>query len=304
VGEHAFPSKPGYQQMVESVPTIHLVRDVGLSGNWNMPVALWHSSNGYGEESDLPSLPNSCIAIALSGTVECVKGGAPGRRGDSRPDLITLFRTGDPCLYVARGELRCAHLNFGDALWRELASQVLGRPADSAELVGDRVFKRDRHTRAMVDVYLTRALGREIPSALEMDSRANLIALALVHSHSSLSSRTEARPIVLAPLRLARVKEYLDTHLAGELRLAEIAAVAELSPFHFARAFKHEVGVPPHQYLMQRRVHRARELLAGTQKSLAEIALACGFAGQSHFTTAFKRHTGIPPGAWRASVCT
>jgi hypothetical protein len=56
VGEHAFPSKPGYQQTVESVPTIRLVRAVGLSGNWNMPVALWHSSNGWrGERPTQPS---------------------------------------------------------------------------------------------------------------------------------------------------------------------------------------------------------------------------------------------------------
>jgi AraC family transcriptional regulator len=207
-------------------------------------------------------------------------------------------------LYVARGEFRCAHLNFDDAFWRDLATQALDRPADDAELVGNRVFTRDRRTREMIDVYLTRALGRENPSTLEMDSRATLIALALVHRHSSLSSGTNIRPMALAPLRLARVKEYIDSNLAAELRLFEIAAIAGLSPFHFARAFKNEMGAPPHHYLMERRVHRARELLAGTKDSLAEIALACGFAGQSHFTTAFKRHTGIPPGAWRASVCT
>lgn len=108
--------------------------------------------------------------------------------------------------------------------------------------------------------------------------------------------------MALAPLRLARVKEFVDAHLADDLSLAEIAAAAELSPFHFARVFKRETGAPPHRYLMERRVARARELLAGTTMDLAEVALACGFAGQSHFTTAFKRHTGLTPGAWRAAV--
>jgi AraC family transcriptional regulator len=302
VGSHAFEDKSGYQRAVENIPTIRLVREAGGPQRWNMPVAIWHSSTGYGEESEVDSLPNSCIAIVLSGIVECVKGGAPGRRSGCRSDMISLFRTGDPVLYVARDEFRCAHINFSDELWRDIATEALARPGEGAELAGDRVFESDREMRIMVDAYLARALDSEPPSALEMDSRANLMALALVRRHSSVSSKREVRAMSLAPRCLSRAKEYINAHLAADIGLAEIATAAGLSSFHFARAFKRETGVPPHRYLMEQRVERARELLTSRDMTLVEISLACGFAGQSHFTTAFKRHTGVTPGAWRAAV--
>jgi AraC family transcriptional regulator len=147
------------------------------------------------------------------------------------------------------------------------------------------------------------ALSRsERPTALEMDSRAALICVSLLRRHSVLAPKPDVRTMALAPLRLTRAKDYLEAHLAEDFSLQAVADAAELSPFHFARAFKRETGAPPHRYLMERRVERARELLAGGDMGLAEIALACGFAGQSHFTTAFKRHTGVTPGAWRQAV--
>jgi AraC family transcriptional regulator len=106
----------------------------------------------------------------------------------------------------------------------------------------------------------------------------------------------------LAAWQVRRATDYLMAHLDEDMSLTELAASVRLSPFHFARAFKRSTGRPPQRYLMQLRVERAREILAGTDIALAEIALACGFAGQSHFTTAFKRHTGVTPGAWRAAV--
>jgi AraC family transcriptional regulator len=263
---------------------------------------LWHSERGFGDETEVARMPNNAIVILLQGKVECVKGGGTGRRGIARADLVTVLRKGDPGLYVSPNECRFAHLYFEDTFWRSLADDALTRQASGVELLGDRVFASDRELHGLVHVYLTRAFDRVTPSVLEMDSRANLIVLSLIRRHSSLSPKPEVQPMALAPHRLSRVKDYLEAHLAEDLNLAEIAGVAGLSPFHFARAFKCDMGVPPHRYLMTRRVERARELLAGTGLGLAEVAMMCGFAGQSHFTTAFKRHTGVTPSAWRAAV--
>ena len=106
----------------------------------------------------------------------------------------------------------------------------------------------------------------------------------------------------LAPWQVKRVTAYLTDNLKHDFSLIDVAAQIGLSPHHFSRAFKRATGRPPHRFLMERRVERARDMLSGTRLSLVEIALACGFAGQSHFTTAFKRHTGLTPGAWRAAV--
>jgi AraC family transcriptional regulator len=79
-----------------------------------------------------------------------------------------------------------------------------------------------------------------------------------------------------------------------------MAAVARLSPYHFARQFKAATGVPPHQYVITRRVERAKELLqAGADLSLAEVASRAGFSDQSVFCRHFKRAVGVTPGQFR-----
>jgi AraC-like DNA-binding protein len=83
--------------------------------------------------------------------------------------------------------------------------------------------------------------------------------------------------------------------------LAVLAGVAGFSVFHFAREFKQTAGVTPHFYLLQKRVQRAKEMLARTDLSLSEIALAAGFADQSHLARHFRRMVGSTPGEFRWS---
>jgi AraC family transcriptional regulator len=79
-----------------------------------------------------------------------------------------------------------------------------------------------------------------------------------------------------------------------------LAAVARLSPFHFARQFKEATGLPPHQYVISRRVERAKQLLQeGAELSLAEVAAHVGFSDQSQFSHHFKRHVGVTPGRFQ-----
>ncbi|MEG4942592.1 helix-turn-helix transcriptional regulator [Microcoleus sp. F4-D5] len=75
----------------------------------------------------------------------------------------------------------------------------------------------------------------------------------------------------------------------------ELAGIAQLSPYYFSRAFKQSVGISPHQYVIQQRVERAKQLLLQGNMSLYEIAIACGFTHQSHLTRHFKRLTGVTP---------
>ncbi len=107
-----------------------------------------------------------------------------------------------------------------------------------------------------------------------------------------------AAPPPLDDRRLARAAEHVEAHLAAPLTLAEMAAVACLSPWHFNRAFRAATGLPPHRYVTARRVARAKTLLRGPVP-LTEVAVACGFASQSHFGEVFKAHTGATPGQWR-----
>ena len=105
----------------------------------------------------------------------------------------------------------------------------------------------------------------------------------------------------LPPAALRRVREYVESHLSERIDLAALAAIAGLSVFHFAREFKQSAGVTPHYYLVQKRVERAQDMLARTDLSLSEIALAAGFSDQSHLARHFHQMLGSTPGEFRWS---
>jgi len=100
---------------------------------------------------------------------------------------------------------------------------------------------------------------------------------------------------------LQRIREYIDRHLEENVELETLADTAGLSKWHFARAFKQSVGMPPHFYLIQRRLERAQRLLAETDLSLAQIALKSGFSDQSHFSRRFRMFLGVTPRSFRWS---
>ncbi len=148
------------------------------------------------------------------------------------------------------------------------------------------------------------AVGAELASGgpggpLAAESLANLLAVHLPRYVSAPRRLERGRDGVLPRGRLRAVVEYIEEHL-GCPTLAQLAAVVRLNPYHFARQFKAATGLPPHQYVIQRRVERAKHLLqAGTDLSLAEVALHAGFSDQSQFCHHFKRLVGVTPGQFR-----
>lgn len=107
----------------------------------------------------------------------------------------------------------------------------------------------------------------------------------------------------LADWQMRRAIEIIMENLADDMPLAVPAEACGLSVGHFTRAFRKSMGVPPHRWLVQQRVLRAKAMLRETDFRLADIALACGFADQSHFTRVFVASVGISPGAWRRQLC-
>jgi AraC family transcriptional regulator len=132
-------------------------------------------------------------------------------------------------------------------------------------------------------------------------------ALGAVLAHEII--RLDDGAPVLAPMRggLAgwrkrKIVEFIEEHLADDLPLATLASLAQLSPYHFAREFKRSFGVPPHRYHANRRIERARALLANPHASVAEIALEVGFSGSSAFAATFRRTTGQSPTDYRRGL--
>jgi AraC-like DNA-binding protein len=106
----------------------------------------------------------------------------------------------------------------------------------------------------------------------------------------------------VSPRALQRVREFIEEHLDDNISIQTLAKVAGLSKYYFARAFKQSQGITPHDYVVRCRVRRVQELLASTDLPLSEIAVAVGFADQSHCARRFREHVGMTPSRYRWST--
>jgi AraC family transcriptional regulator len=114
-----------------------------------------------------------------------------------------------------------------------------------------------------------------------------------------LAGYADDRSCGMSPGMLGRVREYVEAHLAENPSLSDLAAVVGMSPYHFARTFSRTAGLPPHRYLLARRLERAKAMLSGSGRPIVEIALDLGFGSQGHFHRAFRKHVGTTPGSYR-----
>ena len=137
-----------------------------------------------------------------------------------------------------------------------------------------------------------------------VESLANVLALHLLRYHSSLgggSGRESEHEGGFSKRALGRATDYINDNLTQKLTLAEIAGAAHVSPYHLARLFKAATGLSPHQYVIRRRVGRAKTLLVGTDLPIVDVAGAVGFANQSHLAFHVRRLLGVSPKALRQS---
>ncbi len=133
-------------------------------------------------------------------------------------------------------------------------------------------------------------------SNLYADSLANLLAVQLLREYSSHKMPTERLYVNgLTNKKLALVLDLIESDLTEDLSLSVLANAAGLSEYHFLRMFKQSTGSTPHQYVINQRIERAKELLKCTDMSITEIAYLLGFSTPAHFTHHFRRKTGVAP---------
>jgi AraC family transcriptional regulator len=159
-----------------------------------------------------------------------------------------------------------------------------------------------------VDDPLIHQIGRSLAAEVDAgapagliyaESLVNTLVAHLLRHYSSASERFQRHLGGLPKHKLRRVIEFIEENLERDLRLAEIAGIAELSPFHFARSFKRATGSTPIQFLTRRRIDLAKRLLVEGELPIVEIGLHAGFKNQSHFTTLFRKITAMTPKAYR-----
>ncbi len=224
---------------------------------------------------------------------------------------------------LVKGRIVCDRLRYGDILingyqktsWLKPGEYLLLHlePTLVARAASDLM---DTDCVEIVQQHKTRDpliqhIGLALKSELESDglgsrvyaeSLFNTLCIHLVRNYSTSGQNVLADCASLPKDKLRCATEYINENLEKDLTLAEIAASVGMSPYHFARAFKQITGFPPHQYLIKRRIEKAKCLLADSNLAIAEIAYRVGFASQSHFTTLFRKHTTTTPKAYRDSL--
>jgi AraC-like DNA-binding protein len=155
---------------------------------------------------------------------------------------------------------------------------------------------REDEWRALITPPLARSsVSRNSPEAV-VHSQPRLSML----SYMQLQETERPNRGGLAPALTRRICDFIEAHLSEKISLDDLSSMAGLSHHHFARAFQHSVGIPPHKYLLRRRLEHVEKMLRDTQLPLSEIAQVAGFSDQSHLARHFRRVTGISPGLARS----
>jgi AraC family transcriptional regulator len=145
---------------------------------------------------------------------------------------------------------------------------------------------------------ITREAGQQaLGSALYVEAVATQLAVHLLRNYASVTFREPSGKGRLSPAQVSRLTEYIDNRLHESPNLETLAAVAGMGVWSFTRRFRESFGRSPHAYLIERRIDRARRLLAQGCMPIKEVALTCGFADQAHMTRVFQTHLHTTPAA-------
>jgi AraC family transcriptional regulator len=166
---------------------------------------------------------------------------------------------------------------------------------DRIELIPHFMTKQDALIQGIFCALREEIESSKIGGYLLIDSLKTTLAIHLLRNYCTTKPKLSSYADGLSKSTLQQVTEYINEHLHQDVKLNELAAIAQMSPYHFLRLFKQSLGVTPHQYILQRRIEKAKCLLQHGELSIADVAARVGFCDQSHFTRYFKRIVGVTP---------
>ena len=258
-----------------------------------LAAALW-SNRDDARDYQAPSHHTlSCYIADGTGTFRRQR---PGERG--APDKLCVMPAGHESNWVINGSIRLAHLYINEEQFALGCTRLLDREPRELQL-REATFLDDRQQ------------ARRFRQLIGLDwaePGERLLASSLAHDiidHAVLNQVGLRQGLKLkgglAPHQRRQLLDFIEANLEQPLTLGELALRCNLSEYHFARMFRVSFGLPPHQYLLARRLHRACQLLRSGTLPLGEVALLCGFASASHFSNRFRQALGATPGEYRAA---
>jgi len=255
---------------------------------------VWHRAADFG----LPAISDHLLVFHLGRPIH-VEEQLRGQEGRLGEGSLTIVPAEAPTRWQlgGRGDVRHLHLFLQPAFIDAVAAEA-GVYPDRVEIVPT-IGARDPRFEQIGLALLGELHADGLGGRLYAESLAMLLAVQLLRHQSTAGLPMPRSAARLSATALRRAGEYVEEHLADDLSLAVLAGAVGLSPYHFARLFRASTGLSPHQYVIRRRVERARLLLASTDRSLASIAQDVGFASGSHLATHVKRLLGVPPSRLR-----
>lgn len=223
-----------------------------------------------------------------------------GWKNGGGPDRFCLMPKESESSWDIRDNLSFVHLYCTDEHLRATGEKIWDRSPVSFRL-DEKTFANDDKITALYRHFLLDCDWQQQANHLALSSATTLLLTHLIQHYTNVQWQLPKVTGGLAPFALRNVLAFIEASLAQPLTLADLAQEAALSEYHFARMFSLSMKMAPHQYVMQRRMTRAQELVRNTSLPLTEIALACGFSSASHFSNRFKSVLGMTPSQLRAS---
>lgn len=185
------------------------------------------------------------------------------------------------------------------SMYAAAVAEMYGCDASAAEIV-PRFAILDPLLEQLALTIAAALRDNSVKDGLYVDTLAQMIAVHLARNHCS-RSRSTLKPVanVVSTWKIRRVIDFIEENLDRDLSLEALAAEVNISPLYLPRAFKTAIGQSTHQYVLQRRIERAKKLLGSSDMPIAEIALSSGFSSQSHLSNWFQRFVGVSPAAYR-----
>lgn len=250
-------------------------------------------------EGRFPAVPDQLLVLHRSGPV------ALERLEGHRPRCVTvpaggvhLYPGGSPFGVRLMGELDTLHVYIRRAVLEEVAAEMIDGDPANLEIPPDIIAPEPVLGGMLAGIAHT--LGdTDYASAIYIDHLARAIAAQLVRRHSTASLRQDSQA-GLGP-DLTRATAYMRDNLHRSISLDDLGRAVGRSPSHLARQFRETFGRPPHSYLIDLRLDRARHLLEKSHDPIAGIAVDCGFSHQEHLTRFFRRRYQTTPAAYRRS---
>ena len=215
------------------------------------------------------------------------------------PRRICLTPAGAVAQWQHSGHPEILQVYLRDSVYAAAVNEMYGCDASAAELV-PRFAILDPLLEQLALAIVAALRDGSVEDGLYVDTLAQMIAAHLARHHSS-RSRVAHTPQTksIASWKIRRLIEFIEDHLDLDLSLEAMAAEIEISPLYLPRAFKAAVGQSPHQYVLQRRIQKAKDMLTSTDSPIVDIALAAGFSSQSHLSNWFHRLVGVSPASYR-----